>query len=137
VLLNRVSIYTDAETNIERTEIRQAFGKQFQMTHSSLSSPILAPQNLESLQSSPQTQLIIIDKNHHETLKALKEIFPQLSKLSSTDLTDHTLLSFYDHLNRPIIILYTINDLGMETLVQQMQKLQFFDRKKIIQHKVE
>lgn len=136
MLLNRVSIYTDAETNIERTELRQAFGKHFQMTHSSLSSPILAPQNLESLQSSPQTQLILIDKNHQETLKALKELFPQLSKISDIDLTHHTLLSFYDHLNRPIIILSVINDQGLETLVQQMKALQFFDTKKIIQYKV-
>lgn len=137
VLLNRVSIYNDAETNIERTEIRQAFGKYFQLTHSSLSSPILAPQNLESLQSSPQTQLIIIDKNHQETLNAIKELFPQLSKITASDLTNHTLLSFYDHLNRPIIILYVINEQGMETLVQQMKALHFFDTKKIIQYKVD
>ncbi len=69
ILLNRVSIYSNAETNIERTKIRQAFGKHFQMPHSNLSSPILALQNLESLKSSTQTQLIIIDKNHQETFK--------------------------------------------------------------------
>lgn len=137
ILLNRVSIYNDAETNIERTKIRQAFGKHFQMTHSNLSSPILALQNLESLKSNTQTQLIIIDKNHQETLSTLKEIFPQLSKISSIDLRNNTLVSFYDELNRPIIILYVIDDMGVEMLVQKMKTLKFFDLKEIIQHKVE
>ncbi|WP_158963224.1 hypothetical protein [Myroides fluvii] len=137
VLLNRVSIYSDAATNTERMEIRTALGSHFQMTHISLSSPILDPQSLESLKNSTQTQVIVINKNHQETLSALKELFPQLSKIAPTDLTDHTLLSFYDKGNRPIVILYALDDKGVQTLAQKMKALKFFDAKKIIQSEVE
>lgn len=135
ILLNRVSIYNDAETSLQRAEIAQALGKHFQMTHSNLSSPILDPQSLEFLKSGTQTQLIIIDKNHLETLNALKELFPQLSETPFKDLTDNTLFSFYDAWDRPIIILYILDELGMETLVQKMKTLNFFDTKQIIQYK--
>ena len=137
VLLNRVSIYSDAATNTERMEIRKALGTHFQMTSINLSSPILDPQSMESLKSSNQTQVIVIKRNHQETLRTLKEIFPQLSKIEPADLKDHTLLSFYDEKHRPIVILYALDDNGVQTLAQKMKTLKFFDAKEIIQKKVE
>lgn len=103
------------------------------MTSVNSSSPILAPRNLEALEKSNQTQLIIIDKNQQETLNALKNIFPQLDKVKAVQLKTNALFSFYDESNRPIIILYTLDPQGMKTLVQKMKTLNYFSEKEMIQ----
>lgn len=133
ILLNRVSIYNDAETAAERANIFQTLGEHFQLTSVNSSSPILAPRNLEALEKSNQTQLIIIDKNQQETLNALKNIFPQLDKVKAVQLKTNALFSFYDESNRPIIILYTLDPQGMKTLVQKMKTLNYFSEKEMIQ----
>ncbi|MFT3911376.1 MAG: hypothetical protein QM737_18280 [Ferruginibacter sp.] len=133
ILLNNVSIYSDAETKAERNDLMNTIGEQFQLSSANLSTPILDNTSLELLRTSTQTQLIVIDKNHKNNFNALKNVFPQLSGINSGNITNTTLFSFYDNANRPIIVLYTAENTGIKNLVNKMKTLKYFDTKNIIQ----
>lgn len=130
ILLNRISLYSDAETEAERTDLMNAIGGSFQLTNVSSSSPILDNTSLELLKNSSQTQLIVIAKNHKENFKALQKMFPQLTKFNPTT---NTLFSFYDEHNRPIIILCATDMTNVNDLVKKMETLKYFDPKNIVQ----
>ncbi len=130
ILLNRISIYSDAETDAERTDLMNAIGEDFQLSNTSSSSPILDKTSLELLKNSSQTQLVIITKNHKNNFNTLKSMFPQLSKFNPTT---NMLFSFYDKNNRPIIILYATETKNINDLVKKMETLKYFDTKNIVQ----
>lgn len=133
ILLNRVTIYNDAETDRERSELMNTIGAKFQLTNLNLSTPISDPTSLELLKTSSQTQLVIIDKNHKGNFKALKKIFPELQKFNQNKLATDTIFSFYDKMNRPIIILYAMDKSKVEQLVDKMKSLKYFDSKSMVQ----
>ena len=84
ILLNRVSIYSDAETDLERADLMNTIGEKFQLSNVNSSSPILDKTSLEFLKNSPQTQLVIISKNQKDNFNALRRMFPELLKINPT-----------------------------------------------------
>jgi hypothetical protein len=130
VLLNRVSIYSDAETKAERGEVFNAIGSEFQLTNTNFSTPISHETSLDLLKNSEHTQLVIVDRNHKENMNILKKIFPQLSSFKPAA---SSILSFYDQSNRPVIILYATNKADVPALVKKMKQRRNFDLKKMVQ----
>ena len=133
ILLNRVALYSDAESATESEDLMNIVSEKFQLTNTYSSSPLLDKTTLALLETSPQTQLVTIYKNHKENLGALKKIFPQLSKMNSASLPANTLLSFYDKAGRPVIILYATDQKHLKGLVAKMAGLKYFDTKTIVQ----
>ncbi|AEA45804.1 hypothetical protein [Fluviicola taffensis] len=131
ILLNRVSIYTDSQTDEGMGDMMNLAGSYFQLTHISVSAPILDPNAVENLKTSPQTQLVIIDQNHEVTAKSIKKIFPELSKVK---MVPNKIYSFFDAQKRPIIILYAADKANLESLLKEMQTKKYFDQTKIMQN---
>jgi hypothetical protein len=131
ILLNRVSIYNDADTRPAIDEVMNLIGAYFQMTSSNFSSPILDPTALEYLKTKNQTQLIVIDSNQVATIKEMKKIFPELSKIK---LTTNKIYSFFDSQKRPVIILVAADKAHLEILVKEMSTQKYFDQTKIVQN---
>ena len=130
ILLNRVSIYNDADTGPAIDEMMNSIGSYFQMTSSNFSSPILDPTALEYLKTGNQTQLVIIDSNHEANIKEMKKLFPELSKVK---MVPNKIYSFFDSKKRPIIILVATDKANLEILVKEMSTKKYFDQKKIMQ----
>lgn len=131
ILLNRVSIYNDADTGPEIDEIMNLMGTYFQMTNSNFSSPILDPTALEYLNTGSQTQMIIVDRNQEATIKELKKLFPELSKVK---MQPNKTYSFFDAKKRPVIILYAADKTSVDTLLKEMKTKKYFDQTKIVQN---
>jgi hypothetical protein len=131
ILLNRVSIYNDADDGSAIDEVRNGVGKYFQMTSSHFSSPILDPTALEYLKTGDQTQLVIIDRNQEATIKELKKLFPELSKVK---MTTNKIYAFFDEKKRPIIILTATDKANLDALLKEMKTKKYFDQTKIVQN---
>jgi hypothetical protein len=133
ILINSVSVYSDAENSSERGEIWNYIGGRFQLSSTNLSTPIIGENSLEELKNNRQTQLIIIDRNHGKNMDALRKIFPQLEKIKQADLSTSNIFSFYDNQQRPIIILYAMEKNDVDGLVKKMSELKNFNEKNILQ----
>jgi hypothetical protein len=131
ILLNRVAIYNDADSGPEIDEVMNQVGSYFQITNSNFSSPILDPTALEYLKTGTQTQLVIVDRNQEASIKELKKIFPELSKVK---MAPGKIYSFFDSGKRPVIVLYAADKAGLESLLKEMFTKKYFDRTKIIQN---
>ncbi|MDF3025958.1 MAG: hypothetical protein K0S23_265 [Fluviicola sp.] len=131
ILLNRVSIYNDADAGPEIDQVMNLIGSYFQMTNSGFSSPILDPTALEYLKTGHQTQLVIIDRNQEANIKQMKKLFPELSKVK---FTPNKIMSFFDSQKRPVIILYAEDKANLEILLKEMKAKKYFDQKKIVQN---
>ncbi|MNJ84597.1 hypothetical protein D3C87_20540 [compost metagenome] len=130
ILMNRVSIYNDAETGPEINAMRDLIGRYFQMTNSNFSAPILDPISVEMLKNNESTQLIVIDKNHAATMKELKKVFPQLAKVKPVS---NSVLSFRDTKNRAVIIIYAVDKNGVDQLLKEMKTKKYFDKTTVVQ----
>lgn len=131
ILMNRVSIFCDVDSDSEINGVRDQIGKYFQLTNSRMSAPTLDPVSLEILKNEETTQLIIIDRNHAATMKELKKIFPQLSKVKPVN---NQVLSFFDAKNRLVTILYVMDKNAMNPLLKDMKTRKYVDREKIVQN---
>lgn len=131
ILLNRVSIYNDADTGPAIDEVMNLIGSYFQMTSSNFSSPILDPTALKYLKTGNQTQLVVIDSNQTANIKEMKKLFPELSKVK---MAPNKIYSFFDSQKRPIIILYATDKANLELLVKEMFAKKYFDQTKIVQN---
>lgn len=131
ILLNRVSIYNDANDGPSIDEVMNGVGNYFQLTNSHFSSPILDPTALEHLKTGGQTQLIIIDRNQETTIKAVKKLFPELSKVK---MTTNKIYAFFDEKKRPVIILTASDKSNLESLLKEMKTKKYFDQTKIVQN---
>ncbi|MNJ91784.1 hypothetical protein D3C87_94390 [compost metagenome] len=130
ILLNRVAVYNDADSRPGIDEVMNLIGSYFQLTNSNFSSPILDPTSQEFLKTSPQTQLVVVNSNQEANIKALKKIFPELSKVK---MTPNKIYSFFDGQKRPVIVLYAADKAGLEGLLKEMRTKKYFDKTKIIQ----
>ena len=131
ILLNRVSIYCDAETMVEIDGLSKQLALYFQITNRNLSSPILDPTAIGYLKDNEQTQLVIMDRNFEATIKELKKLFPELSKIK---MQPDKIYSFFDAKKRPVIILYVTDKGKLPALLKEMKEKKYFDRTKIIQN---
>lgn len=130
ILLNRVAIYNDADSRPAIDEVMNLIGSYFQLTNSNFSSPILDPISQEQLKTSTQTQLVVINSNQEANIKALKKLFPELSKVK---MTPNKIYSFFDSQKRPVIVLYAADKSGLEGLLKEMHTKKYFDQTKTIQ----
>ena len=131
ILLNRVSIYNDANDGPSIDEVMNGVGNYFRLTNSHFSSPILDPTALEHLKTGSQTQLIIIDRNQETTIKAVKKLFPELSKVK---MTINKIYAFFDEKKRPVIILTASDKSNLDLLLKEMKTKKYFDQTKIVQN---
>lgn len=109
ILLNRVDIYSDAETERDRSELFSAIGSQFQLTWTSLRTPVTDRESIAAMRNGKETQLIIIDKAPGPTIAALKQTLPELNRLLKDKKEEDFILSYYDARNRPVIIIKASN----------------------------
>ena len=129
-LLNRVDIYSDAESKAERNDMMTSLYQSFQITNSNSSSPILHAYSIKSLRESENTQLIIIDRNHKTNLAKLKELFPELKGWLKGQAPSSSVISFFDKNQRPVIILNANAKQDLSKLILMMQKEKYIDRAK-------
>ena len=131
ILLNRVSIYNDANDGPSIDEVMNGVGNYFRLTNSHFSSPILDPTAQEHLKTGDQTQFIIIDRNQEITIKAVKKLFPELSKVK---MTTNKIYAFFDEKKRPVIILTASDKSNLDLLLKEMKTKKYFDQTKIVQN---
>jgi nucleoid-associated protein YejK len=112
-------------------EVMNGVGNYFQLTNSRFSSPILDPTALEYLKTGDQTQLIIIDRNQETTIKAVKKLFPELSKVK---MTTNKIYAFFDEKKRPVIILTASDKSNLDLLLKEMKTKKYFEPTKIVQN---
>jgi len=117
-LLNRVSLYTDAEDMDEFQWINKTLRKYYRITSCSSSFPIADNQTVGLIKKSGGTQLFIIHDNHSENFAILKDIFPELRKKS---FDKESVISFTDKKKRPVII---VNVDGIDRIPSGLQKMQ-------------
>lgn len=127
LLMSNISLYTDAESNEERTNIHSALNRHFSVRSYNASSPIISSSSMEQMQSSIATQVIIIQKNAQENLKKLKEQFPELGELLKDKTDDNFIVSFYDQDQRPVIIVKTKTPDELEKAFSRLQKDAFMN----------
>ncbi len=128
ISLNEMVLYTDSEdTNAIRAELR----KLFRISSFDVSSPILHPFSLESINDSKLTQLFVIDRNHQQTIDKLKEIFPELNNYTYKGQSQN--LSFIDKKGRTVIVLALPNLEELPTQLQKMKDKPVFDSSTLIQ----
>ncbi len=131
ILINRVSIYCDAETSAELDQLMNSIGTYFQMSNRNLSSPILDPTAVDYLKNDPQTQLILLDRSQEATIKELKKLFPELSKVK---MVPNKVYCFFDAKKRPVMVLYATDKANLDLLLKEMKAKKYFDQTKIIQN---
>lgn len=128
ILLNNMYLYADRESGPGRQELRNALGKYFQTSRYNFSAPILHEYSIASLKTSRPAQLIVIDRDQATTLASLKEIFPEIEPALKGHNDKNYVLSFYDHSNRPVIIV-TVNDTrAMEKAFRLLKEKKYMDK---------
>lgn len=105
VLFNNVSIYNDAATKEERKLITDALSQHYNIGAYSMLSPISDSTCIMHINSSKQTQLIIVHKNNEENITLLNNIFPHTKAFTKNKLTENFYLSFLDEHERAVIII--------------------------------
>lgn len=133
ILLNRVTIYNDAENSGERNALSNMIGEYFQLSNTSFMTPILDKDALASIKNNNQTQLIVVDRNQAQNIKELKKIFPQISKYLPAKVDSSYNLSFLDKSKRPVIILISKNKEGIREELKKMKELKHFDVQTMLQ----
>jgi hypothetical protein len=128
-LLNTTIFYSDA---IEENEAVNIIGNYFNISSLNISSPILHPYSIESMQNSTLTQLIIIDSNQRETIIKLSDVFPEIKNFKF-DKTP-TNLSFIDAKGRAVIILILNNKKELNSELEKMKSKKLFDAKNPLQN---
>lgn len=131
ILLNKVSIYNDGESEAERSLLFNTIGSFFQVSNSTFSSPITDPISLTYLKEDNKTQLIVIDKNHKTNQKALLKIFPNLTKSA---FQPNTIIAFQDAKNRAILIINADSMVEVQNLLKTMKASKYFKRNSLLQH---
>ena len=128
-LLNTTIFYSDG---IEENEAVTIIGNYFNVSSLNISSPILHPYSIESMQNSTLTQLFVIDSNQNETIIKLSDIFPEIKNLKF-DKTPMN-LSFIDAKGRAVIILILNNKKELNSELEKMKNKKLFDVKNLIQN---
>jgi hypothetical protein len=127
ILLNRVTVYADAETDEERHDLMHAIGSYFQVSNSTFSSPILHPYSIEYLTNGKNTQLIVIDRNYEENMEKLGEMFPEIRQYKGRMPAGSYVMSFADAKNRAVLIMKLDKKEDLTRLLARMQMQQYFD----------
>lgn len=133
ILFNQCSVYTDIETNDDRGALLDTIETRFRLSSFSLSAPVLDPKSVEMLQTTPGTQVLVIDRNHQANWAALSGLFPELAALKQQDITHSALISFIDKQKRPIVLLFARKESEVKLLVDKMAELGSFDRNQAVQ----
>jgi hypothetical protein len=134
ILLNRVSIYNDAETDQERNDLMNNIGQYFRIYSSNMSTPILDNYSLESIKNNTDTQLIVINNNHKKNLDQITKMFPELSKIKKNIYGRSFLAAFYDVKKRPVFVLSVKNNQELIENLKQMKAKKHFDLKTVLQN---
>jgi len=127
-LLNKVTIYTDANDHEQFLSIISSVKHHFQMHRFYGTYPISDPQSANLIDQSDETQLIIVHSNHEQNFKLLKNKFPQLK---NTPVEKDGVYSFFDDKKRPVIIV-NVKDVAMlDAALSMMAKTKEMDPDRI------
>jgi len=127
ILLNRVTIYIDGETEAERNSLMATISKYFQVSNSNLSSPILHEYSKSSMRTATGTQLLIVDRNFDVTQRQLASLFPELQQLVPVTTARSWYVSFFDSMRRPVIIVKANNPEDLESALAKMEKERYIN----------
>ena len=89
-------IYYYDPTDEKHTRQDEVINRYFNVSLTHISSPILHPYSIESLQTSNQPQFILVDGNYETTINKLKEIFPELNGYMKGNKDTDFYISFFD-----------------------------------------
>lgn len=109
LLLNSVHLYSDAADRSERALITGALHRHFRVASYDGATPLADADNLESLRSSPGTQVVVIHKNYKANYAKLARLFPRMTKLTAGRPDEDFTASFPD--GKRVIILIKVADL--------------------------
>lgn len=99
----------------------------FNVSLSHISSPILHPYSIESLEASNQPQFILVDGNYETTFNKLKEIFPELNEYMNGHKDTDFYVSFFDAKKRPVIIIRTSTVESLNVIMKEIKKDKVID----------
>lgn len=125
ILLNNMYLYADAETQEERLALKKTLEGYFQSSRYNFSSPVLHEYSIRSLKTAQQPQLVVVDRNHKETMAGLLKIFPEIKKLVKGHQDPSYVLSFTDQVQRPVVIVYVRNKEDLDKAFKLMHQQQF------------
>lgn len=131
IILNKISMCYDAGNDKEDMEIRNTLWKYFMVTSINSNNPLLSTDSEYGMKNCEETQLIIINRNFDESIRKIKEIFPEIGSISDSLCKNDCYLSFYDAQNRPVIIILAYTANGFENALESMQKDKYMDKMRI------
>jgi len=124
LMFRKLMIYTDGSQ--ESSSMVSNIGKYYWMGYANLLSPINDSSNLDNLNKSTGTQLVVLNQNDTLSIKSLQQIFPQLgSNINSINKSFY--LSFYDHKQRPIIIIKANSTDDFEKILEQIKSEKYMN----------
>jgi len=106
------------ERHVQQDEVIKRY---FNVPLTHVSSPILHPYSIEQLKTSNQPQFILIDSNREITFKKLQEVFPELNELLKDRSYTDFYVSFFDKINRPVIILSYSSLDSLDLIIKDMK----------------
>lgn len=104
LLLNSVHVYSDAADRSERAKISEALHRYFLVSSYDGATPVADAGNLETLRSSPGTQIVILHKDQQHNYAKLLQLFPRLATLTADKPDEDFTASFLDG-NRAIVVI--------------------------------
>lgn len=126
ILLNNAYVYMDFGAD-QRLLMKNLLQQHFGSTRYNVSSPILHEYSIESLKRNRSAQLIIIDRDHTETMKKMKELFPEITQLISGKTATNYILNFFAKTKQAIIIINIENTDHLEKAFSLIGKRQYLD----------
>jgi hypothetical protein len=120
ILFNNINVYALAENRAERHEIFSALGEYFQLTYTSMYSPMFDKESLASMKSESGTRLIVVDRDHAQSMARLSKIFPSLPSMLKGKAKEEYILSFFDKNRRPVVLV-SLN--GIQSMPRAARKL--------------
>jgi hypothetical protein len=127
ILFNKLSIYSDAEEERDRTEQRQIMGKNFRTSSSNASAPIADPVSISQLKENQGTQLILVEKNQALNWGKIKEVFPETAGMLVGKDDPNFILNFFDKGKRLIVVIQAENKRKMEKAFDLLKKQQLIN----------
>lgn len=116
-LMNKVNIYTDAETQQDFGNINGVIRKYYRVTSSYGSYPIA--ESMQQLEQATGTQFFLVYKDHTANYKLLYDKFPELKKYTPQQ---EGVISFFDKDKRAVIIVNVKNKSRIDAGMMRMAK---------------
>lgn len=123
ILMNRLVLHSHEEEVIARNSIKLDLYENFSVYYLNFTSPILSPESTSLLNDSPETQLVIIDRDYENTMSRLKTVLPELGNINY-QLNENFIIHYRDTKGR-LVMIAKIDRGTTQHLFQYLKKKQF------------